>query len=359
MRIFSFSIFIFVLICLLSVSSFPQNQEPIQNRANTPAAKWSIEAVISSVDDKILELADGAIKLDISNTSISTHKHTVIKGVIYSDRISFPSEFLTPNLSVGITSKLTENKNTRQLVQPESIYFTPPNICEFNGNLQAVDIKARTIKVLGQTVLITNDTIIMKCQGYCNSTNLESLKTNTYVSMSVERKDGTLVARSIDQNPSNIYGGGGSSISGSILEVNASVIKVLSPSLAFDTTKVKITSLYNMDYKSNSVELASLKPDMKVSISFMEQEGSFKPFSVNVTPSDDGRIIGYIEQVDLENQALKVAGQKIFYTKETLFLYHGKKTDIESLTIGKKVNINFKSINKKLFALTDITIKDR
>jgi hypothetical protein len=344
---------------LLSLSSFSQNQEPtIQNKTTNLASKWSIEAVISSVDDKIIKLADGAITLDVSNTSISAHKYTVNKGVIYNDRTSFSSKFLVPNLPIVVTSQLTD-KNTGQFLQPESIFFTPINVCTFDGNLQAVDTKARTIKVLGQTVLVTNDTVIMNCQGNCNSTSLENLKTNTYVSILIERKDGTLFAQSIAQKPNNVYGGGGSSISGSILEVTASAIKLLSSSLAFDTSNTKILSLYNTDYKSNLVKLSSLKPNMKVSISFMEKEGSPKPFSVSVIPSDDGRIIGYIEEVDLQNLTLKVAGQRISYTKDTIFLYQGKQTNIESLTIGKKVNISFKSVDKKLFAFNDIVIKDR
>lgn len=63
MRSISFSVFILVLICLLAISSFSQNQEPItQNKVNISPSKWSIEAVISSVNDKILQLANGVIK---------------------------------------------------------------------------------------------------------------------------------------------------------------------------------------------------------------------------------------------------------------------------------------------------------
>ena len=340
----TFFISIVILMFMFSTNSFTQIQKQALKHDDC-----TITGVISDVTENTLELADGAIKIDTSK-SYTSGKKLSPEG---NGKYIFVTGSVSPTLMVtGTYVNSIADLND----QPVSNYFQPKVVSISShyqqgtllGQIQEINLSARTIKILDQEILIDEKAFIQTLENQNVAQDLSILKVNKFISANLILKDNEPRPIAISITQSNMTNPR-KHISGPILEVNDNNIKVLGNNLNIPLTNTKIRSFVSCETIAPSL----LKPGMLVSIYFDPNNQKIDTISVRL--SNEGIIEGTIKEINLQNKMISIGHQEVFFNDETTIVpdkndSQMKDFSFENLNPSEKLNIIYKAKDGKLIA---------
>jgi hypothetical protein len=235
------------LLALVLVASFAFARTRSASHPDLHSDAAMVSGVVTAVNGNIVSIADGLIKIDVSTAQIA--------GTIT------PGALLVATVRAG-----TDPNAPLQAVTAAATYLADATLV---GNLERVDVSAKTLLVLGRTINVDANTSF----GGPRVKGLADLVPNQLVQVQAENVNGRLVARSVVVIAPVIPDGHG--LRGTVKSISATewiitaerggdvIVKIDAQTKIAGSPKVgdTVQVLYSVDTANANIALAIMKVD--------------------------------------------------------------------------------------------------